>query len=480
MFETLTARLETVFGRLRGRGKLRPADVDEALDDIRTALLEADVEVGVLERLMERIRERASGAEVLKSLTPGQQVVKLVHETMVDTLGAEAAPLEYAPEGVTVMLVVGLQGSGKTTSAAKLARFMHNEGRRPLLAAADLQRPAAVEQLRQLGGQIGIPVFSEPSSNPVRLAKDALAHARREGLDTLIVDTAGRLSVDNELMKELDRLTRAVQPHETLLVLDAMTGQAAVPVAAEFLRHASFTGVLLSKLDGDARGGAAISVREATGRPVKLAGVGERPDDLEVFHPERMATRILGMGDVLTIIEKAERTMEEEQAAEMAGRIMRAEFTLDDFLAQFRSLRQMGSLGDLFGMLPGAYSASVDVEAADREMRRAEAMIRSMTPSERNDPRVIDGSRRRRIAAGSGTSVPQVSGMLRQFDSMRRMLQSAAQGRGPGLGLPGLSGVPVGRGSPWPAGGNRLGARPAARPSGRPRTPKKQQKKKKR
>lgn len=481
MFETLSAGMERVLSRLRGRGRLSASEVDRALADIRTALLEADVEVGVAETLLERIRARAVGAEVMRSLTPGLQVVKLVKESLTATLGETAEPLTFAGRGLTVMMVAGLQGSGKTTTAAKLARYVRDQGRRPLLVAADRQRPAAAEQLRRLGEQIGVPVFGGEGGtrDAVRLVKRALAHASDEGngLDVMIVDTAGRLTVDRPLMDELSRIASVAPPQETLLVLDAMTGADAVRTALGFLEYAAFTGVILSKLDGDARGGAAISVREATGRPIKLAGVGERPEDLEVFHPERMASRILGMGDLLTVIERAEQMMQDEETAQAAKRIRRAEFTLDDFLSQFAGLRRMGPMSDFVGMLPVAQSELVDAETAEREIGRAEAIIRSMTPLERNNPKLIDGSRRRRIASGSGTSVQDVSAMLRQFDNMRRMLQSA-----PGS-LPGFEGPGTGRGFLRPSGGgrrNKPALRQAARPAGgKPRTPRKQQKQKK-
>ena len=488
MFETLSAGMEGVFRRLRGRGRLSSSEVDRALADMRTALLQADVEVGVAGTLLERIRARAVGAEVMKSLTPGLQVLKLVKESLAATLGEAAEPLNFAERGLTVMMVVGLQGSGKTTSAVKLARYVRDGGRRPLLVAADRRRPAAAEQLRRLGEQIGVPVFggekgekgeSGGGGDAVRLVKRALAYASDEGngADVMIVDTAGRLAVDRPLMDELSRIAAVASPQETLLVLDAMTGADAVRTALGFLEYAAFTGVILSKLDGDARGGAAISVREVTGRPIKLAGVGERPEDLEVFHPERMASRILGMGDLLTVIERAEQVMQDEETAQAAKRIRRAEFTLDDFLSQFAGLRRMGPVSDLVGMLPVAQSASVDATAAEREIGRAEAIIRSMTPLERNNPKLIDGSRRRRIASGSGTSVQDVSAMLRQFDNMRRMLQSA-----PGV-IPGFEPPGTGRGFLRPSGGGRRkqpALRQAARPAGgQPRTPRKQQKHKK-
>lgn len=478
MFETLSARMEGAFRRLRGKGRLSAAEVDRVLADIRTALLEADVEVGVTETILERIRTRAVGAEVMRSLTPGLQVVKLVNEAMVAVLGEAAEPLAFAERGLTVILVAGLQGSGKTTSAAKLAHYARNGGRRPLLVAADRRRPAAAEQLRRLGEGMGVPVFDGETKDAVRLVKRALAHASDEanGLDVMIVDTAGRLTVDRPLMDELSRIAAVAPPRETLLVLDAMTGADAVRTAVGFLEYVPFTGVILSKLDGDARGGAAISVREVTGRPIKLAGVGERPGDLEVFHPERMASRILGMGDTLTFIERAEKALEDEETAASAKRIMRDEYDLNDFLSQFAGLRRMGSMGDLVGMLPMARSASLDAEEVEREIGRTEAIIRSMTPSERNNPKLIDGSRRRRIASGSGTSVQEVSALLRTFGKARRMIIETG-GAASVFGLPG-----AGWGAPRPSGFGRRkkpALRAAARPAGgKPRTPRKKQKKK--
>lgn len=478
MFESLTNRFEGMFDRLRGRGRLSPRDVEDALGEVRRALLEADAAVEVVGRLLDRIRTRAAGAEVLRSVAPGHQVVKIVHECLIETLGREAVPLASGKAPPAVTLMVGLQGSGKTTSAAKLAHLHKRSGKRVLLAAADLVRPGAVEQLQLLGERAAVPVFADPSGGPVQVVRSALRRARREGFDKVVVDTAGRLQIDRALMKELAAVAKASDPEEVLLVLDAMTGQQAVSVAKGFLEHTAVTGVILSKLDSDARGGAAISVREAAGCPIKLVGTGERPEDLEVFHPERMASRILGMGDILTLVEKAEQAFEEERAAELADRMLKAEFTFDDFLEQVKGLRRMGSFGELLGMIPGGGPVSADAEGIDREVRRFEAIIRSMTPAERVDPKVIDGSRRRRIAAGSGTSVQDVSGLLRQFGQMRNMMKSLSQGKA----LPGLPGL---QGAGFPGGMPRAGAkrgRRRARPSSasgkRPRTPKKLQKKK--
>ena len=477
VFESLTHRFEGVFDRLRGRGRLSPREVDDALAEVRRALLEADTAVEVAGRLLDRIRTRAVGAEVLRSVAPGHQVVKIVHEALIETLGREAVPLASGRASPAVTLMVGLQGSGKTTSAAKLAHLHKQSGKRVLLAAADLVRPGAVEQLQLLGERIGVPVFTDSGGGPVPLVRSALRQARREGIDKVVVDTAGRLQVDRRLMNELSAVDKASDPEEVLLVLDAMTGQQAVSVARGFLEHTAVTGVILSKLDSDARGGAAISVREATGCPVKLVGTGERPEDLEVFHPERMASRILGMGDILTLVEKAEQAFEEQEAVEMAGRMLKAEFTFDDFLEQVKGLRRMGSFGELLGMIPGAGPVSADAEDIDREVRRFEAIICSMTPAERADPKVIDGSRRRRIAAGSGNSVQDVSGLLRQFGQMRKMVKALSQGRA----LPGLPGMPdVGLPAGLPraaAGAKRVGRRAGAAVK-RPRTPKKLQKKK--
>ena len=441
MFESLTARFEGVFDRLRGRGRLSERDVDQALTEVRLALLEADVNTTVLYSILDRIRRRALGAEVLKSLTPGQQVVKVVHEVLIEILGTEAVPLETAQTKPLITLMVGLQGSGKTTSAAKLARLHEQSGKRVLLVAADLVRPGAVEQLQLLGEQINIPVYVGRQNNPVPLVRNALRHARSQGFDVVVVDTAGRLQIDSGSMRELSAISRAAQADEVLLVVDALTGQEAVSVASGFMRHTSLTGVLLSKLDSDARGGAALSVREATGCPIKLVGTGERPGDLEVFHPERMASRILGMGDVLTLVEKAEKAFDEQQASDMADRLLSAEFTLEDFLEQVQGFRKMGSFSELLGMIPGGRSAAADPRVVDNEIRRSEAIIRSMTPSERTNPKVINGSRRRRIALGSGTSVQDVSGLLRQFTQMRNMMQSFSQGKTP-VGMPGIPGMP--------------------------------------
>ena len=430
MFETLTNRMGGVFTRLRSKGRLSESDVDEALREVRLALLEADVNLDVTKNLLARIRERAVGEEVHASLTPGQQVIKIVNEELIGTLGAEAAELSRPKAPPLRILMVGLQGSGKTTSAAKLAHRLKEDGRRPMLVAADLQRPVAIDQLEQLGQRIGVPVFVDRRGKPARLAKAALKEATRTGADVLIVDTAGRLQIDRELMAELAAVKKVVDPDEILLVVDAMTGQEAVNVATGFLEQVDLSGVVLSKLDGDARGGAAISVREVTGCPIKFAGIGENIGDFEVFHPDRMASRILGMGDVMTLIEKAERHWDEQEAEKAVEKMMEATFDLDDFLAQFQQIKKMGSLTDLIGMIPGAPAALGNAEIDDRDMARVEAIIRSMTPEERRNPKIIKGGRRRRIAAGSGTNAQAVNRLLKQFGETQKMMQDLAGGTG--------------------------------------------------
>lgn len=484
MFESLTDRFDGIFGRLRGRGRLGEDDVDAALSEIRLALLEADVNVAVVRNLLSRIRQRAVGAEVAKSVTPGQQVIKLVNESLIATLGTEAAPLAISDKKPTTIVMAGLQGSGKTTSAAKLARLLKEDGKRVLLVAADLQRPAAVEQLQQLGERAGVSVFADKKTNPVRLVKGALKHAQKDGFDVMIVDTAGRLQIDADLMSELADITRAINPDEVLLVVDAMSGQDAVNVAQGFLDYTPLTGIVLSKLDGDVRGGAAISVREVTGCPIKFAGVGEGLDAFEVFHPERMASRILGMGDVLTLVEKAEKVFDADEAEEMARKLIQADFNLDDFLNQFQQLRKMGPLSDLVGMIPGARSALSGVEVSDRDVSRIEAIIRSMTPGERVDPKIISVGRKRRIAAGSGTTPQGVSGVLRQFGQAQKMMQSLSRGQGiAGLGsVPGLprNAIPGGLPGGMAAKHWKQKSSPTRVSAKKPRTAKKSQKKKKR
>jgi signal recognition particle subunit SRP54 len=429
MFDSLTQRFEGVFASLRGKGRLSEKDIDQALREVRLALLEADVNVKVVKDFLARVKDRAAGEDVSRSLTPGQQVIKIVHEELIETLGAEIVPLKKTAPPLTI-LMVGLQGSGKTTTAGKLALLLDKEGRKPMLVAADLQRPAAIDQLETLGSRIGVPVFTDRKGKPARMVKSALKEASRTGRDVVIIDTAGRLQIDDELMRELDDVRKASDPDEVLLVVDAMTGQDAVNVASGFEERVGLTGVILSKLDGDARGGAAISVRAVTGAPVKFAGMGEGLGDLEPFYPDRMASRILGRGDVMTLIEKAEATFDEAEAEKAAKKLQKGEFTLEDFLAQFQAMKRMGPLKDILAMLPGSGSLVREVDVDDRDLRRVEAIIQSMTPVERRNPKIIGGSRKRRIASGSGTRPQDVNRLLKQFAEAQKMMKALAGGRG--------------------------------------------------
>ncbi len=427
MFDTLSERFEGIFRKLRSRGRLSEADVDEVAREIRLALLEADVNVRVVKAFVTRLKERATGAEVTKSLSPAQQVIKIVHEELAGTLGASTAKLKAPSRPPAVVVLVGLQGSGKTTAAAKLAKQQAGIGRTPLLVAADLQRPAAVEQLRVLGERAGVSVASS-GTDPVEVARAGVKEAERLGSTVVIVDTAGRLQIDDDLMAELARVVDATHPTDVLLTIDAMTGQEAVEVAREFAARVPLTGVVLTKLDGDARGGAALSVKEITGLPILFASVGEKLDDFEAFHPDRMASRILGMGDVLTLIEKAEATFDADQAKAAEEKLRSGRFTLDDFLEQMRQMKKMGPLQSIVGMLPGVPRELRDAELDERELDRVEAIICSMTPAERQDPSIINGSRRHRIAVGSGTSTQQVNAMLKQFKMVQQMMRTMTKG----------------------------------------------------
>ena len=422
MFESLSDRFESVLGRLRSKGRLTEADVDEALREIRVALLDADVNINVVKNFCARIRERAVGEEVSKALNPGQQMVKIVNDELTATLGGETIRITYNAKPPTVVLMAGLQGSGKTTNSAKLARWFKSQGRHPLLVGADLQRPAAVEQLRTLGRQIEVPVFSD-TTDPVAVAGAAIAEARRTGRDVVIVDTAGRLSIDAELMDEVRRISEAVDPDYTFLVIDAMTGQDAVNTAEAFHATLELDGVILTKLDGDARGGAALSVKEVVGRPIAFASTGEKLRDFDLFHPDRLAGRILGMGDMLTLIEKAEQVYEKEEAEAAAARMLEGTFTFEDFLDQMQQLKKMGPLQGVLGMMPGVPKEVKDAQIDDREIARVEAIIRSMTPAERVDPDLIDPSRRTRIARGSGTEPARVAELVKQFKEMSKMMK---------------------------------------------------------
>ena len=428
MFESLADRFDGIFKKLRSRGRLTDKEIDEVARELRVALLEADVNVRVARSFIARVKERAQGSEVAKSLTPGQQVIKIVNEELVATLGGTTGKLVIASKPPSIVMMAGLQGAGKTTASAKLARLLVQQGRRPLLVGADLQRPAAVQQLRVLGERVGVPVFSE-DSDPVTVARHALDEAARIGRDVVIVDTAGRLQIDAALMGELQAVRDAIHPHDTLLVVDAMTGQEAVNVAIEFDQVIGLTGVILTKIDGDARGGAALSVKEVVGKPILFAGTGEKLDEFEAFHPDRMASRILGMGDVLTLIEKAEATFDEDQMVAAEQKLRKGQLTLEDFLEQMRQVRKMGPLQNVIGMLPGMPKELKNAQIDDREIDRVEAIICSMTPAERRDPSVINGSRRSRIAVGSGTSSAEVSGLLKQFKMVQQMMRSAGKGK---------------------------------------------------
>nr|MBU6202960.1 signal recognition particle protein [Acidobacteriota bacterium] len=430
MFDSLSDRLGEVIGKLRNRGRLSEADVDEILGEIRTALLEADVNVTVVRNVLARIREKSVGEAMSKVLDPAQQVVKTVQAELVALLGGETLKITYASQPPTVVLMAGLQGSGKTTSAAKLAAWFKKQGRQPMLVGADLQRPAAVEQLRVLGQQIGVPVFSAPG-DPVETARLGLEEARRLGRNVLIVDTAGRLAIDEEMMEQVRRISDTVNPRYTFLVVDAMTGQDAVTVAEAFNNTLAIDGVILSKLDGDARGGAALSVKEVIGKPIAFAATGEKLDAFEQFHPDRMASRILGMGDMLSLIEQAEEVFEKEEAEKAAKKLVSGKFTLDDFLDQLQQLKKMGPLQNVLGMLPGVGAQLKGAEISDDQVKRTEAIIRSMTPAERENPQIINGSRRTRIANGSGTQVQDVNRLVKQFAEMQKMMKQQFGGRLP-------------------------------------------------
>jgi signal recognition particle subunit SRP54 len=435
MFESLSDRLQGVFKKLANRGKLSEGDVDAALREVRLALLEADVNYKVTKDFVARVRERAVGVEVMRSLTPAQQVIKIVNEELITTLGVPAK-IDLSGSPPHVVMLVGLQGSGKTTTAAKLALRLRQSGQRPLLVAADTRRPAAITQLEVLGQQLDIPVHSEGAEVPPPvICAHSLKRADDAAYSVVVLDTAGRLHIDDQLMAELEKIKRKVSPQEVLLVADAMTGQDAVRVADEFNQRVGLTGLILTKIDGDARGGAAISIRAVTGVPIKYLGVGEKLDALESFHPDRLASRILGMGDVLTLIEKAEATLDQEQALVMGKKLIQGEFDLEDFLGQLREVRKLGPLSQLLEMVPGLsqFKTELTPELTDRQMKMVEAIINSMTVGERRNPRIINASRKRRIARGSGTNVQDVNMLLGQFRQMRRMMKQLTSGRGRGL-----------------------------------------------
>jgi signal recognition particle subunit SRP54 len=468
MFESLSEKLQAVFDRLGRKGKLSEEDVEVALREVRVALLEADVSLKVVRQFVAAVKEKAVGQEVLQSLTPAQTVIKIVHDQLVELLGTTPPPLTVSPRPPTTVMLVGLQGSGKTTTSAKLAVQLRKTGQKPLLVAADPYRPAAVTQLQTLGKQIDVPVFHEPGKKPPELAQDAVRYAQQNGLNYVILDTAGRLQINEELMKELAAIRDKVAPDESLLVADAMTGQEAVRVADGFLQHVPLTGVILTKLDGDARGGAALSLREVTGVPIKYVGVGEKLDALEPFHPDRLAQRILGMGDVLSLIERAQEHVDQEQAAKLQTKVVKGEFDLQDFLDQMVQLRKMAGGGGLLGlveMLPGVGRALKDARKAGEQLdetqfKRIEAIIQSMTAEERRRPDIIGGSRKKRIARGSGTSPTEINQLLNQFREMQAMMKQLGRGMG---GMGGLRGL----GNLGSLAGAGAGAAPAL-PNGAP------------
>ncbi len=441
-FESLSEKLSATFKRLRSKGRLTEADIKEAMRDVRMALLEADVSYKVVKDFIARVSQRALGQDVLASLTPAQMVIKIVNEELTETMGKENAKINISPKPPTILMLVGLQGAGKTTNGAKLAAWLKKSGKRPLLVACDIYRPAAIQQLETVGAQAGVPVFQMGQVNPVEIANAALSHAAKNGNDILLLDTAGRLHIDETLMDELKELKSRIQPTEIMLFIDAMTGQDAVNAAKAFDEALGVDSIFLTKLDGDARGGAALSVRAVTGKPIKFAGIGEKLDGIEPFHPDRMASRILGMGDILTLIEKAEQSFDEQKAREMSEKLLSNRFTLEDYYEQLQSLKGMGSLSDLAGMLPGIDAKQLSGASIDEKaLGRTEAILKSMTPAERRDPSLLNSSRKKRIARGSGTQVVDVNRLLKQYEQMQVLARQMGgknarklmRGRGKGL-----------------------------------------------
>ena len=426
-FENLSEKLQGTFKKLKGKGVLTEADINDAMREVKLALLEADVNFKVVKEFVAEVKEKALGQGVLESLTPGQQVIKIVNDTLVDLMGGTNSKLTFSPSGFTVLLMVGLQGTGKTTTCGKLAAYLKKHGKKPMLAACDIYRPAAIDQLEVVGKSVDVPVFTDRGNNKAEdIALKARKEAERRGYDVLIVDTAGRLQIDSELMDELVRVKKAVKPHEILLVVDALTGQDAVNAAEGFNDALGIDGIIMTKMDGDSRGGAALSAKKVTGKPVKLIGVGEKTDALEPFHPERMASRILGMGDMLSLIEKAQETFDEEKAAKLEKKIKKNEFTLEDFLDQMGQITQMGGLGKMIGMLPGLGASKVsdeDIEKGEQEFKQMEAIIYSMTIEERRNPSLLNASRRKRIAAGSGQPVSKINNLIKKYEDTKKLMK---------------------------------------------------------
>lgn len=429
MFENLSAKLDEAIRRLSGEARLSEENVSEALREVRRALLDADVNFQVTKKFVDDVKQRALGRDVISSVTPGQMIVKIIYDELVNLMGNEKTDIKMAPAGPTIILMCGLQGSGKTTHSAKLANYFKSKGRQPMLVAADTYRPAAVEQLKTLGAQLDVPVFYLQGEDPVAIAEKSIAEARRTGRNVIIIDTAGRLTIDEEMMEEVARIKQKTKPNEILFVVDAMIGQDAVTTAKAFHDRLDFDGVILTKLDGDTRGGAALSIRSVVHKPIKFVGVGEKLDALEAFYPDRMASRILGMGDVISLVERAQEQFDEEQAKKLEEKFRRNQFTLDDFYEQLQQIKKMGSLRDLIGMLPGMDRALKGVEIDERAFVRLEAIITSMTKEERNKPDIINGGRRRRIAAGSGTNIQDVNRLLKQFEEMRKQMRQLAGGK---------------------------------------------------
>ncbi|MBP1658176.1 MAG: ffh signal recognition particle subunit (srp54) [Bacteroidetes bacterium] len=428
MLEDLSRKLDEVLKRLRGQGKISEANVAETLREVRRVLLDADVNYKVARQFVDDVLRRAVGQDVLHSITPGQLIIKIIHDELIRLLGSQHVGITFAPLPPTVIMVAGLQGSGKTTFCAKLALHLKGQGRFPLLVAADVHRPAAIDQLQMLGKQIGIPVFAERGAGAVQVAERSLEHARQNARDVLIVDTAGRLHVDEEMMKEAEAVKTAIQPHEILFVVDAMTGQDAVNTAQAFHQRLHYDGAVLTKMDGDARGGAAISLRATVGVPIKFIGTGEKPEALEKFHPERLASRILGMGDIVTLVEKAQESFDEDKAVQLEAKMRKAQFTLEDFLEQLQEVKKMGPLNQVMGMLPGMHRVPDNVTVDEKALVRIEAMIQSMTPEERRRPQLLNGSRRRRIALGSGCTVQDLNRLMKQYEQMQHMMKTLSKG----------------------------------------------------
>jgi len=444
MFENLTAKLDAAVRRLSGEARLSEENITEALREVRRALLDADVNFQVTKKFVEDVKERALGRDVVGSVTPGQMIVKIIYDELVSLMGSERTDIKMAPAGPTIIMMCGLQGSGKTTHSAKLANYFKGKGRQPLLVAADTYRPAAVEQLKMLGQQLDVPVFTLPGENPVTIAERSILEAKRTGRNVIIIDTAGRLTIDEEMMEEVARIKDRTKPNEILFVVDSMIGQDAVTTAKAFHDRLDYDGVILTKLDGDTRGGAALSIRSMINEPIKFIGTGEKMDALEPFYPDRMASRILGMGDIVSLVEKAQEQFDEEQAKKLEEKFRRNQFSLDDFYEQLQQIKKMGSIRDLIGMLPGMDQALKGVEIDERAFTRLEAIITSMTKEERRNPDIINGSRRRRIASGSGTQIQDVNRLLKQFDEMRRQMRQLSGGKMKnlmrGMGMPSLPG----------------------------------------